>query len=644
MIVLLGAAALIRGIYLLTPGLNSDEAVVGLMAIHILTGEFPIFYWSEPYCGPLESFLASLFFFLFGPSRTALNLAPAAVSLFFLVAAWRFATAAFGQRVGLISLLFLAVGPAFLVWHSVLARGNYIENLFFGVVLMALVVKILQAASEAARWRGLFIFSFLAGVAWWVSFQSVHFLLAGGLVLLVGLGRSLLDRRALAAVGFALLGSLPFWIYNLQHDFASLAETGRYMAPLPWGLSLKLFFLRKIPSILGMPMMEMARTNSAGLNFAVTALYLVSALAVTGLFLRRLAAGGSLRAPDFSGMSVLLAFTAVASLIILARYNSGSVTRYFVVFYASLPIFLALALVSIFPRWPTGALVAGGFVALFNVTGSVAIADAVHSLSWKIYSEGRAQEASLIRGLRERGIRAVFAVEYWEFFRSNFASREDPVFAWPMSHGSGNKFPPYTTFAVEQGDVPFVWHGGVDNFRASLKAIGAQFAEEAIGPYTLFSKFRPVVSSLEEIAPEGWNLQVPAGAGNERLMVDGDASTHWGSGRSQEDGWAIRVDLGRVEYIAQVVLDPGPVPTDVPAEFEIRTSRDGREWETAVPAHPFTVSLIWKGSKIVFDDRNVVRGIFRPRPSRFVEIRLTKDKPFHWRVSELSVYRDVASE
>jgi hypothetical protein len=643
-IVLLGAGALIRAIYLLTPGLDSDEAVVGLMAIHILEGEFPIFYWGEPYCGPLESFLASILFFLLGPSRTALNLAPAVVSLCFLVAAWRFAAAAFGQRVGLVSLLFLAVGPAFLVWHSVLARGNYIENLLFGAVLMALVVRILQAASEAARWRGLCIFAFLAGVAWWVSFQSVHFLLAGGLVLLAGLGRSLLDRRALAAVGFALLGSLLFWIYNLQHDFASLVETGRYMAPLAWGLSLKLFFLRKLPSILGMPMTEMARVHSPGLNFALMALYLAAALAVLGVFLRRLAAGGSLRAPEFSGMAVLLAFTAVASLIILARYNSGGVVRYFLVFYASLPILLALALVSLFPRWPTAALVAGGFVTLVNVTGSVAVADAVHPLSWKGYSEGRAREAAVIRGLRERGIRAVFVMEYWEFFGTNFDGSENPVFAMPRKAAIVNKYWPYTDYALAQEDVPYLWHGSVDNFRSSLRAIGARYTEEAIGPYTLFSKFRPVVSSLEEIAPDGWRVEVPAGADQARFMIDLDPATHWGSGAPQEAGWTIRVDLGRVENVAQVVLEPGPVPPDVPAEFEIRTSRDGREWETAVPAHPFTVPLMWRGNKVVFDDRDVVRGIFHPRPSRFVEIRLTKGKPFHWRVSELSVYRGAASE
>ena len=45
---------------------NADEAVVGLMARHILQGERPIFFYGQAYMGSLDAFLIALGFSLFG--------------------------------------------------------------------------------------------------------------------------------------------------------------------------------------------------------------------------------------------------------------------------------------------------------------------------------------------------------------------------------------------------------------------------------------------------------------------------------------------------------------------------------------------------------------------------------------------------
>ncbi|MEK6813514.1 MAG: glycosyltransferase family 39 protein [Nitrospirota bacterium] len=636
---LLFAAAFIRGVYLLTPSLDSDEAVVGLMAIHILRGEYPIFYWGEPYCGPLESYLAALFFSFFGPSPLALNLAPAVFSLLFLFAAYRFARIAFGRETGLVSLLLLALGPPFLVWHSVLARGNYIENLFFGVVLMALVVRILRAGSEAARWRGLCIFAFLAGAAWWVSFQSVHFLLAGGLVLLAGLGRSLLDRRALAAVGFALLGSLLFWIYNVRHDFASLAETGRYMTPLPLDSSLKVFLLVKLPSILGMPMAEMARSYSPTVNVLGTLLYSGAMIMAAGMLFRLMLTANRRRTGEALGLGLLLSFTAIASAIIIARYNSGGVTRYFLVFYAVFPLFLALILVKIGGQQPRLAQGAALLLISVNVWGTVAGADALWPDRRDAHRGRVIAEGEMIAGLRARGLEAVFATEYWEFFRSNFTSGEDPVFAIPVLNHSGNKYPMYTRFALSLNAVPYIWHSGAGSFRAALRGVGAGYTEERAGPYRLVSALRPSVGGFEEISPTGWRVETPAAPEGVQWMLDGNPETHWDSGAPQMAGWAIQVDLGRIETLGMLVVEPGPVPEDVPARFEVRVSPDGTAWDVAVPSHPFVLPLRWEGGNLLVDEQMIVRVVLPSVAARFLEIRLTAPKPFHWRVSMLRIYR-----
>ncbi|OVE72037.1 hypothetical protein BVX93_02210 [bacterium B13(2017)] len=62
-----------------------DEAIPGLMAIDILEGKFPIFYWGAPYIGSLESIIASIFFYFFGISTLTLRLSP---FLFFIIFAF----------------------------------------------------------------------------------------------------------------------------------------------------------------------------------------------------------------------------------------------------------------------------------------------------------------------------------------------------------------------------------------------------------------------------------------------------------------------------------------------------------------------------------------------------------------------------
>src|SRR5258708_39797891 len=58
------------------PTLNSDEATVGLMALHVLRGEWTVFYWGQPYMGSLEAILAAPAIALFGSTSLGLHLAP----------------------------------------------------------------------------------------------------------------------------------------------------------------------------------------------------------------------------------------------------------------------------------------------------------------------------------------------------------------------------------------------------------------------------------------------------------------------------------------------------------------------------------------------------------------------------------------
>src|SRR5436309_5307324 len=45
-----------------------DEAIVGIQAEHILRGEHPIYYYSQPYMGSLQVYFIALIFLITGPT------------------------------------------------------------------------------------------------------------------------------------------------------------------------------------------------------------------------------------------------------------------------------------------------------------------------------------------------------------------------------------------------------------------------------------------------------------------------------------------------------------------------------------------------------------------------------------------------
>src|SRR5262249_28804880 len=209
---------LLRTVYLLTPPLDSDQAIVGLMARHILQGEFPIFFWGQAFNGTLEAYLAVLLFYLFGPSRLVLDLSPFLFSVAFLLLTYRLGCEAFDREVGLLAFLLAALPAPFLTGHSITARDSYVENLCLGTLVLLLTLRVFQGAGP--RRRSVFILGLFAVLAWYVSPQSIHFLLASALFLLLRAPRVVFDRRFGVVAPAFLLGSLPLWVYNLYNLLA----------------------------------------------------------------------------------------------------------------------------------------------------------------------------------------------------------------------------------------------------------------------------------------------------------------------------------------------------------------------------------------------------------------------------------------
>ena len=68
---------------------DSDEAVWGLMARHLLHGELTTFFWNQAYGGTQEVFLTAPVFAAFGSSLFTLRIVPFALNVVATVLVWR---------------------------------------------------------------------------------------------------------------------------------------------------------------------------------------------------------------------------------------------------------------------------------------------------------------------------------------------------------------------------------------------------------------------------------------------------------------------------------------------------------------------------------------------------------------------------
>lgn len=105
-----GVALRIWLLVLPTGALDSDEAVVGLMARHIVhSHQFTTFYWGQNYGGSITAIVMALIFVVFGASTTTLKAVPIGMSAIAAVLVWRLGRRTIGEPGATIAALALWV-------------------------------------------------------------------------------------------------------------------------------------------------------------------------------------------------------------------------------------------------------------------------------------------------------------------------------------------------------------------------------------------------------------------------------------------------------------------------------------------------------------------------------------------------------
>jgi 4-amino-4-deoxy-L-arabinose transferase-like glycosyltransferase len=205
------------------PPLDSDEATMGLMGMHIaFHGEWPIFFYGQGYMGAFEAYLAAIMFRLFGVSTFTLLLGLILMYTLFLIAMYRLTCLLYSKSLALITLVFLCLGSNPLLTRELVSIGGYPETLMFGSILMLLsswlVLHYNPDVPPSEQRRRLWVYGawgLVAGLGIWTHVLVAPFVLLGGILLLLFCWRELLGWSSICLVVALLIGALPMIIYNV---------------------------------------------------------------------------------------------------------------------------------------------------------------------------------------------------------------------------------------------------------------------------------------------------------------------------------------------------------------------------------------------------------------------------------------------
>ncbi|MBA2438054.1 MAG: glycosyltransferase family 39 protein, partial [Acidimicrobiia bacterium] len=204
--------------------IDADEAIVGLLARHILRGEELVgFFWGQGYGGTLEPMLVAFVFALVGPRPGALAVVPTVLSAVAALLVWRIGRRTVGHRAAVVGALAMWLWPAYMVWFSTKEKGFYWVCLAVGLALLLVVLRLVEEPLRDGWWL---LLGFLAGVGWWTSPQILYFVLPGVLWLLARQRQE--AWRLVLAVPTALIGAAPWLVANFRDDWASFTPANRF--------------------------------------------------------------------------------------------------------------------------------------------------------------------------------------------------------------------------------------------------------------------------------------------------------------------------------------------------------------------------------------------------------------------------------
>lgn len=600
--------------------LNLDAGVVALMAKHIAEGQsLPVFFYGQPHMGSLEALWSGLFCRIFGVTGFAVCLGTAFVSIWLMPVVYCWARSAAGRVAGFSALVLVVIGPGGFFHYNASPRGAYAAALSLGAFVLwyATRMAIRWALDQRQSGWDFFWLGIGAGLAWWNSQLTTAAILAAALLLLIALRRNAFTWRiGTGLLGF-LLGSLPFWLYNLRHEWASFTLTGTF-GRTSFRDGLVWFFTDRFASL-------MLPTSAPGMTrYGVAGLYAVVVMGSVAMWVWSLRAR---RLPLFyTLLGILLFIPLFAALYAASHFAAIPTPRYFLPMVAPLAVLAGIMVAHLQRRLPVWA----AYVPVIILLGVQ-----VPVFSWSREFErsaaarmARIKEIGTVLAVKE--IDLLYAANIYRAW--NFALREQCVFV----DVENDFYLPHARRA-EWSDHPSVFrdYGQVSGF---VRQAGGQHDTIASGRVEIQHSFQPPSVHWAEIPDERWALAIDGSGVDQRVMLtDQRLHTGWSvmTGTQEE---SIAIHFRHPEMVAGVRL-LATHPGGYPYVLSIEGRTPAGDWITCQPPLRFT-RWFWSGPRPWWGSPHH-RLEARFDPVELVEIRLTHhpERPdFEWSLSSLQLF------
>jgi len=635
-LVIIVLGIILRLLHWVLPVMDSDMAVTGLMARHILKGEFPVFFWGQNYCGAIEAYLVALFFAIFGASRYALNIVPVLESILFMIVMYILARRAFGEKVGILTLLLIAIPPRYLVVNTVLARANYVENLVLGAIVFYLTYRIVYEEKGINSGKLFFLLGIIFGLAWWTNFQSIYFILTSLFFIFLRKKLIFFTRRFLILLLGVFIGGSPFWYFCFTNDFSPFKSIGEEKFT-NIAIALKKFFVVGLPVIFGV-VKSNREIYIPVMSHLLLIIYIVSFIFIVKDRFKGLLYLGKFSLRKSNGIEMFIVFFLLFTLLYtLSGYGTINTRRYMLVLYLCLPVFLAYFVGRLRQRQKKISIFILSFILIANGQQNIVSIDLFNKYKRKTFIHDQRNEKELFKFLEDIGIKYVYVNNYWLSYQYTFDAQEKIFFTeWNPS-----RYPKYFEATHRSENVAFYFPGNEPAFDQMLRNIGTEsFKRKSIAGGSLYYDFVQIKRNYEKINVIEAEATSNYNQDEANYALDRDLTTRWTTKTRQVPGMYFELDLGKAKEISRIILDLNGSPDDYPRGYILSSSLDGKNWQDIIVSNINWGDIHWGDLHPVMNvDKAKFEICFEPHLARFIKIDQTGSHDVYWwSIHEIKLY------
>lgn len=504
---------------------NSDEAIVALMARHILNGEKPIYFYGQSYMGSLDAFFVAGGFALLGQKVWVIRAVQVLLYLGTMISTGYLARMiSQSPLTSVLAITLMAVPNVNLTLYTSVSLGGYGEMLLIGNLILITAIKIadqIQHNKDHHQSRWWLVFGFLTGLGFWVFSLTLVYSVPAFIFLICSLvsnrkGYPGFENSVRIWLGAGVLGiflgAFPCVLYVTQFGIRDLliellggAIAG--VEKLPW-ISL---IGRRIfnTMVLGMSVAVGMRPpwEVSWLALPLAPLALATWAGSTAHAYRQSLSGRTSSVEKNRNLSLLfgVAITLLTGFA-FTSFGSDPSGRYFLPISVILVIFTAYWLTSLRDIIGNGIWLVCVLISLYHLWGNLqAINSPPGGLTTQFDAVTRidhSRDRELIQFLTENGLTRGYT-NYWVAYPLAFLSDETLIYVPRLPYhqdfrytSRDDRYKPYRELVAQAENVAYITtnHPSLDTFlREAFSQRGIDWKEARIGDYQVFYQLTKVV-------------------------------------------------------------------------------------------------------------------------------------------------------